>query len=132
MGALKLEVPSDLRPMAYWLKQWGMWTKIGEGGSLSLIASLMLSADTTPRRPRDVFLATDDECGAVDALVGILKVESFSHYTWINAHYRNGIPLKVLAKEVGISEHKVVQILVSAEEKLLAIANRVKKVAEAT
>lgn len=126
----KLEVPKDLRQMSFLLTQWGIWTRIGMGCQCSVLATLINSANKSTACSRDVFLSNDDECAAVDSLICTLKAESPMYYSWVAAHYSKGIPLKVLAKEAHISEHKVVQILVAAEERLLAIADRAKRLTE--
>lgn len=120
----KLEVPKDLRQMAHLLTQWGIWTRLGNGGAQSIIASLMNSVDKYPQNSRPPFLSNDDECCVVDGLLCVLKTENPTYFSWIDAHYRMGYPLKVLGKHANISEHKVVQILVAAEERLMAISDR--------
>ncbi len=135
MGQLKLEVPQDLREMSFVLSQWGIWTRTALDMPTTYrcqLAALVDSAQLVKKSRMPTLYLGDDVCGSVDALMGILKIEQPILFDWIDHHYRKGIPLKALAGMTkasdgkgGISEHKVVQILVKAEEYLMGIARRI-------
>lgn len=128
MGALKLEVPEDLREMSFVLGQWGVWARTALDVPTAYrcqLAALVDSAQLVKKSRMPTLYLSDDICGSVDALVGILKTERPVLFDWIDAHYRRAIPLKALAAMTKVSEHKVVQILVKAEEYLIGIARRI-------
>lgn len=128
MGALKLEVPEDLREMSFVLAQWGIWTHTALDGPTTYrcqLAALVDSAQLVKKGNKPTLYLSDDVCGSVDALIGILKVERPVLFDWVDAHYRKRYPLKALATMTKVSEHKVVQILVKAEEYLIGIARRI-------
>lgn len=128
MGALKLEVPEDLREMSFVLTQWGVWTRTALDEPTTYrcqLAALVDSALLVKKGNKPALYLSDDVCGSVDALIGILKAERPILFDWVDAHYRKRYPLKALATMTKVSEHKVVQILVKAEEYLIGIARRI-------
>lgn len=128
MGALKLEVPEDLREMSFVLTQWGIWTRTALDAPTSYrcqLAALVDSAQLVRKSRLPTLYLGDDVCGSVDALMGVLKIEQPILFEWIDCHYRKRYPLKALAGMTKVSEHKVVQVLVKAEEYLMGIARRI-------